>query len=212
MTTNPHHTGGEGYNFHLMYLTNTEAGDLVILPTHRLIRGIENFDVDRVVRQLQEDFMIKSFEDPDGIQEAIRGMQWAFGILFKDRTYEITLKPESFPKMTWHFPEVVKALDLTVLHFFIIERVLGIPGKLQRSSEKIDFERSFTDCLQNVLQGDAQLAIITQGVSIEDVKTVCQSGSTMPQKSTYFYPKVICGFLFSSIKEDEFQTPAYSRF
>ncbi|MFN8887581.1 MAG: hypothetical protein ACK5WF_08990 [Cyclobacteriaceae bacterium] len=56
------------------------------------------------------------------------------------------------------------------------------------------------------------MAIITQEVSIEEVKQVCASGFTMPQKSTYFYPKVISGFLFSSIKQDEFQTPAYSRF
>src|SRR5262249_35623223 len=41
---NPHHRGNEAYNYHLMYLTNTEAGDLRILPTHRLIKGLANFD------------------------------------------------------------------------------------------------------------------------------------------------------------------------
>ena len=56
---NPHHTGHEGYNFHLMYLTNTEAGDLRILPTHRLFSGIENFDEDEVLHRMQEDFIIK---------------------------------------------------------------------------------------------------------------------------------------------------------
>jgi uncharacterized protein (DUF1015 family) len=61
-------------------------------------------------------------------------------------------------------------------------------------------------------QGEQQMAIITQEVSIEEIKQVCASGYTMPQKSTYFYPKVISGFLFSSINEDEFQTPPYSRF
>jgi uncharacterized protein (DUF1015 family) len=114
--------------------------------------------------------------------------------------------------MRWHFPDVVKELDLTVMHYFIIEKVLGIAGKDQRKSENISFDRSFSDCLKKVLKDEAQMAIITNEVSIEDVKKVCHSGATMPQKSTYFYPKVICGFLFSSIKEDEFQTPAYSRF
>jgi uncharacterized protein (DUF1015 family) len=56
------------------------------------------------------------------------------------------------------------------------------------------------------------MAIITNEVSIEDVKRICHSGFTMPQKSTYFYPKVICGFLFSSIREEEFQSPEYSIF
>jgi uncharacterized protein (DUF1015 family) len=114
--------------------------------------------------------------------------------------------------MRWHFPIEVKELDLTVLHYFIIEKLLGIPGKEQRASENISFDRSFSDCLTKVITAEAQLAIITQEVSIEDVKKVCQSGSTMPQKSTYFYPKVICGFLFSSIKESEFRMPEYSPF
>jgi uncharacterized protein (DUF1015 family) len=63
-----------------------------------------------------------------------------------------------------------------------------------------------------VLQGEAQMAIITNEVSIEDVKNVCKSGFTMPQKSTYFYPKAIGGFLFSSIRQEEFQLPFYSPF
>ena len=49
------------------------------------------------------------------------------------------------------------------------------------------------------------MAIITQGIDMEVVKEVCHSGHTLPQKSTYFYPKVICGFLFGSIKQDEFE-------
>ena len=56
------------------------------------------------------------------------------------------------------------------------------------------------------------MAIITNEVSIEDVKAVCRSGYTMPQKSTYFYPKVIGGFLFTSIKDEEFLEPEYSPF
>ncbi|NIV99072.1 DUF1015 family protein, partial [Candidatus Saccharibacteria bacterium] len=44
MANNPAHTGDEGYNFHLMWLTNTEANDLRILPTHRLIKDLDNFD------------------------------------------------------------------------------------------------------------------------------------------------------------------------
>jgi uncharacterized protein (DUF1015 family) len=106
--------------------------------------------------------------------------------------------------MTWHFPDVVKRLDLTVLHYFIIEKALGIPGREQRNTDNIAFDRSFTDCLKKVLTGHAQLAIITNEVSIDEVKKVCHSGATMPQKSTYFYPKVICGFVFSSIRENEF--------
>ena len=209
---NKNHTGQEGYNFHLMYLTNTEAGDLRILPTHRLIKGVTDFDEKKIVQLLEENFIVKAIEDADTLNEVIQGKQWAFGIIFKDAAYKVRLKPESIPKMTWHFPEEVKALDLTVMHYFIIEKIIGIPGKEQRQSENIDFDRSFSDCLTMVWKEEAQMAIITNEVTIEDIKRVCASGYTMPQKSTYFYPKVICGFLFSSIKEDEFHTPSYSLF
>jgi uncharacterized protein (DUF1015 family) len=209
---NQNHTGKEGYNFHLMYLTNTEAGDLRILPTHRLIHGLANFSETEIIQKLEKDFIIKPIEDADTVNEIIVGKQWAFGLIFKENTYKIRLKPEAISTMRWNFPQVVKVLDLTVMHYFIIEKVLGISGKDQRKSENISFDRSFSDCLKKVWNDEVQMAIITNEVSTEDVKKVCHSGATMPQKSTYFYPKVICGFLFSSIKEDEFQTPSYSRF
>lgn len=207
---NPNHTGKEGYNFHLMYLTNTEAGDLRILPTHRLIKDLPDFNEEQIMKKLEQDFTIKPVEDADTLNEIIAGKPWAFGLMFNDNAYKLRLKPEALATMTWNFPDVVKKLDLTVMHYFIIEKALGIPGKDQRKSENIFFDRSFSDCLKRVLQREAQLAIITNEVSIDDVKNVCHSGATMPQKSTYFYPKVICGFLFASIKEDEFYTPAYS--
>ena len=209
---NPTHAGKEGYNFHLMYLTNTEAGDLRILPTHRLIDGIKYFNEEEIISKLNNDFEVKVIENADTLNEIIMGKKWAFGVLFKDKALKIRLKPESLTKMTWNFPEEIKGLDLTVLHYFIIEKILGIAGKDQRGSENISFDRSFSDCLNKVISGDVQMAIITQEVSIDEIKKVCASGYTMPQKSTYFYPKVVSGFLFSSIKEDEFQTPPYSRF
>lgn len=209
---NPKHTGEEGYNFHLMYFTNTEAGDLRILPTHRVIQGISNFDERQIIEKLQVDFEVKEIEDAYTLNEIIVGKKWAFGILLKDKTLKVKLKPESLSKMKWNFPGDIKELDLTVLHYFIIEKILCIPGKDQRQSENISFDRSFSDCLTKVIRGDAQMAIITQDISIEEVKKVCHSGYTLPQKSTYFYPKVICGFLFSSIKENEFRSPSYSRF
>ncbi|HZY81461.1 MAG TPA: DUF1015 domain-containing protein [Cyclobacteriaceae bacterium] len=208
----PSHTGKEGYNFHMMYLTNTEAGDFRILPTHRLINGLKDFDEHGIVKKLEENFIVKKIEDADTVNEVIAGSPWTFGLLFQDNAYKIKLRPDALSRMSWPFPEEIKRLDLTVLHYFVIEKVLGIPGKDQRRSEHISFDRSFSDCLAKVIRGETQVALITQEVSIEDIVRVCNSGYTMPQKSTYFYPKVICGFVFGSIMQNEFQTPSYSRF
>lgn len=206
------HTGKEGYNYHLMFLTNTEADDLRILPTHRLVKGLENFNESALLEKLAAFFIIKPLENPYDVNEIILGKKWAFGLLFKEEAYKIRLKPEVFSLLSWNFPEEIKELDLTVMHYFIFEKVLGIPGKTQRNSDKISFERNFAECLAEVIKGEAQFALITKEISIEDVKRVCYSGYTLPQKSTYFYPKVICGFLFSSIKEDEFTSLPYSCF
>ncbi|MDW3191001.1 MAG: DUF1015 domain-containing protein [Cytophagales bacterium] len=208
---NPDHTGEEGYNFHMMYLTNTEAHDLRILPTHRLIKG-KPINEEKFLGQLQEDFIVKPVENPFDINEIILGKQWAFGLLINNNAYKIRLKPDQIHQMSWNFPSEVKELDLTVMHYFIFEKILRIPGIEQRSAREISFERSFPACLQEVVSGQADFAIITKDISIDTVKQVCYSGYTMPQKSTYFYPKVICGFLFGSILDHEFHSPFDSSF
>lgn len=209
---NPKHTGNEGYNFHLMYFTNTEGGDLKVLPTHRLIKNIEGFNENKIVAALSNYFVVKPVDDASTLPEIITGKNSAFGLIFKENAYKIILKPEMLNKIPWPFPDVIKKLDLTVLHYFIIEKALGIPGKAQRQSPNIMFDRSFSDCVKKVLQKEAQLAIIINEIPIEDIKIVSRSGYTMPQKSTFFYPKAVCGFLFSSIKQEEFSEPIYSPF
>jgi uncharacterized protein (DUF1015 family) len=82
--------------------------------------------------------------------------------------------------------------------------VLGIASEAQRNYPGLSYVRNFTECISKVDTHVAEAAFITNEVSMEQVKKVFYSGAIMPQKSTFFYPKVICGFVFSSIKEDEF--------
>jgi len=210
MSLNSKNTGQEGYNFHTIYLTNTEDVNFQILPTHRLISDVE-IDENELIKSLEEDFYINEITDVFSINEVILGKKWTFGLIFKDRAYRIKLKDEAYQKLTWNFPDEIKALDLTVLHFFIIEKGLGIYRSHQLDSSNIEYNRSFTDCLTHVTDKKSKFAIIVNGVSIEDIKKVCISGSTMPPKSTYFYPKVTCGYVFSSIKDDEFELFPFTR-
>lgn len=203
---NPNHTGDEGYNFHMMYFTNTEAKDLRVLPTHRLIKGIADFDPQEFLKKLAPYFTIKPISEQSDLDEVILGKKWAFGILLAGLAYKIRLKPECIDKISWNFPETINELDLTVAHYFVFEKALGIPGPKQKDSRHFTFERNFTKCINAVNSNNYQLGLITKGVPIETIKEVCYSGYTLPQKSTYFYPKVICGFLFSSIKKEEFNS------
>ena len=199
MASNPSHTGKEGYNYHLMWLTNTEADDLRILPTHRLIKNLDNFDEAAILKKFEKNFKITPVADASNINDFILGKEWTFGLLFKNDAYAVRLKPETFSALKWNFPEEVKRLDLTVAHYFIIENILGIPGREQNASRCIEYERNFTNCMAEVINQRSQMAIITRDVSIEDVKRVCKCGFTMPQKSTFFYPKAVCGFLYCAI-------------
>lgn len=203
MALNPNHTGQEPYNYHLMYLTNTESDDLRILPTHRLIVGLENFDEQTLIDKLHPYFDIKPVVEAEQLPDVITGKKWTFGLVTKNLSCKIKLRDHVFEKMTWQFPDAVKKLDLTVLHYFVIQKVLGISKDEQLKGEHIQFVRSLHECLEKVEHNEAQIALITQEVSIEEVKQVCESGYTMPQKSTYFYPKVICGFTFASLKSQE---------
>ncbi len=199
----PYHTGNEGYNYHLIYLTNSEADDIRILPTHRLIKGLEDFDEAAIMKKFEKNFFVKPLADNSVVDKAILGEKWTFGVLFKENSYRVRLKPEAFSSVKWNFPEEVKKLDLAVMHYFIIEDILGIPGPVQPASECIEYHRSFPVCMTRVINGHAQMALITRDIAIDDVTRICYCGCTMPQKSTYFYPKVICGYLFGSIDDDE---------
>ncbi len=196
---NPTHTGTEPYNYHLMYFTNTESDDLRILPTHRLVR--HSIDESTFLNDLSHYFKI---EDCDSIESLLSDNE-SYGIILKDRIIKIILKVD-WRNIEWEIPDLLKALDLTILHYFVLEKVIGMTRKEQQSGENLSFEKDTNVCKEKVDSGEFDMALITNEIPIDTVKKVCTSGHTMPQKSTYFYPKVISGFLFSSIKEDEFQS------
>lgn len=205
MAADPDHTGREAYNFHMMYLTNGAAKGLKILPTHRLLLKT-GYSETEVINRLDRHFLIREVLDPEGIEDLIIHKPWAFGLIFKNSAYKIRLKPESLEE----YPREeagVKPLDLEVLHYFLIDQILGVPITEQRFSDQIEYERNLHRCHNKVGSGEADFAVITKGVTIQDVMEVAEKGSMMPQKSTFFYPKAISGLVFGSIAEEEFRFP-----
>ena len=215
LAAEPEATGREGWNFHLMYLTNAAADDLRILPTHRLLLELPQSltDVEFLAR-LEPYFTVLPKEDPYDLPELIAGKQWAFGLYLQDgQAYKLRLRPEVHEQLSWHTTPEVKALDLTVLHFFVLEKVLGIVGPdAQRQWPGVAYVRNFSECLQRVDHGEARAAFITNEVTMDEVERVCHSGAVMPPKSTFFYPKTIGGFLFSSVRAEETAHPFLAEF
>lgn len=203
MQNNPNHQGNELYNYHMIYLSNTEGDDLRILPTHRLISNIGHFSTEEILEKSGTYFHIALCPDPDDVPDMIRGKRWTFGLLLDQKGYILTLKTALHASLQWDIPDLVKNTDLVVLHYFFIEKVLGIKGEDQPQHRGIVYERNFDKCMQKVQSREAELALIVNGVSIEQVKELSYNGYLMPQKSTFFFPKAICGFVFASINEDE---------
>ncbi|AMM52227.1 hypothetical protein TH61_14955 [Rufibacter sp. DG15C] len=204
MALHPDATGNEAFNYHLMYLTNADSDDLRILPTHRLLEQLP-ISSEEFLGKLEEYFTVKPIEDSFSLTDLIVGKKWAFGVYIDGQAYKIILKPEVHAQLNWPVPQEVKDLDLTVLHFFVFEQILKVNQEEQRTYPGLSYIRSFTECITKVDSGQAQVAFITNEVKMQEVRKVCASGAVMPQKSTFFYPKVICGFLFSSIEENEFR-------
>jgi uncharacterized protein (DUF1015 family) len=207
-------TGREPWNYHLMYLTNAAADDLRILPTHRLLLDLPgNLSADELLTRLAPYFTVLPTDDASDLPEIIAGKKWAFGLYVDGQAFKIRLRPEVHAQLSWDTTEEVKALDLTVLHFFVLEKVLGIVGPdAQRAWTGVAYVRNFTECLQRVDRGEARAAFIVNEVTMTEVEAVCHSGAVMPPKSTFFYPKTIGGFLFSSIADEEAGNPFAEHF
>jgi uncharacterized protein (DUF1015 family) len=174
----------------------------------------EDLSVEQLLPKLAAYFTVLPLDDPYDLPERIAGKPWAFGLYMGEgQVYKIRLRPEAHALLDWPTTPEVKALDLTVLHYFVLEKVLGIVGpEAQRQWTGVAYVRNFPECLSRVDRGEARAAFITNEVTMDEVERVCHSGAVMPPKSTFFYPKTIGGFLFSSIRDSETEHPFYVPF
>ena len=149
--------------------------------------------------RLEPYFAVRPLEEAADLPEVIAGKRWAFGLYVGGQAYKLRLRPEAHQRWIWDTTAEVKNLDLTVLHFFVLEKALGLMGPdAQRAWPGVAYVRSFAECLQRVDRGEACAALVVNEVTMAEVEAVCRSGAVMPAKSTFFYPKTLAGFLFSS--------------
>ncbi|SEF65641.1 DUF1015 domain-containing protein [Algoriphagus boritolerans] len=196
-------TKWKGSDYHLMYLTNVHGNHLKILPTHRLFYGLD-LPENELMDRIKEWFDVRVFGDADELVNYTFQRKWSFGLVFSDEAYVIKFKQDKFEQVRPDLPEVLRNLDLVILHHILFEKILGLNSEQQRKSDQLAFERNFSRCVREVRSQEASFAIITREIELEQVLEVCKSGAVMPQKSTYFYPKALGGMLFGSIKQEEF--------
>jgi uncharacterized protein (DUF1015 family) len=197
LARHPQATGEESFNYHLMWLTNTESSDLGILPTHRLVHSLPDFSASEFLVRLSEYFTIEINEQSADLGIAPCENLWTFLLVLPQNTYRICLKPEAYSQFASDLPEVIKTLDLSILHYFILEKTLGIAG--QKQFEYLDFTQYYHHCYSEVESDKAQFAVITRRITLPEIEKVIQNGYTMPAKTTYFFPKVLGGLVFSEV-------------
>lgn len=203
---NPGHRGNELYNYVMMFFTNIDDESLVIYPTHRLVHSLARFDRSTFLTKLGEHFIIREFREYEDVAEGMKSSSVpAFGIVLQGDPflYLATLKPAYTGSnlVAEDLPSAVKELDISLLHSHILKRLLGISVEAQELKKNIDYVKEARQAVARVREGTAQIAFFLNPTPIDRVRAVARAGYTMPQKSTYFYPKLLSGLILHSLTE-----------
>lgn len=188
----------------MMMLVDMENPGLVVFPTHRIVRDLPAFDPAALLRDCQAYFDLQthsSLEDMEAaLSEKYAAGQKAFG--FYDGGEGWTLLTLRDPAVMADFlPQGSKALrelDVSVLHSLVLERLLKIDKENMASQINLTYTRDREEALDAVRQG-ANCCFILNPTRVEEIGAVAAAGEKMPQKSTYFYPKLITGLVMNKI-------------
>ena len=90
-------------------------------------------------------------------------------------------------------PERQRQLDLTQLHSVVLEKLLGLDAEKVREQTNLRYLRDAQEAVELVRSGEADIAFLTNPVTMEQLKEVAFAGEVMPQKSTDFFPKLLSG-------------------
>ena len=207
------------HEFAMMTFINSHSRGLTVLPTHRLIRNVANFDFQQFRNRLTPffDWYSYPFLNPEertasyaefrkdfarqnhgrraiGIYPGtIDGNAGAFYLflLRKDADLETIL-----PDMS----EAQRGLDVVLLHRLILEKGLGITAEAVEAEKNLGYEREIDAAIAAVDRGDAQLACLLNPVRVQQVVEIALGGDVLPQKSTDFYPKLLSGLAIYRIE------------
>jgi len=185
---NPKHTGQEPYNYVLMYLVNITDGGLTVLPTHRLVPEMPVKQTEAVIDALRAYFEIAQVRDRSSILDAIAKEPHLIGMALRQEQRGYILK--HIKGDLTHLPAALRKLDVTVLHELIFKKVYNI--------QRIEYEMDPKVVLKRLEEGyDA--AFFLRPTDVKEVEEVALECLRMPPKSTYFYPKLLTGFVINPL-------------
>ena len=199
--------GLQGYDYVMATLVNVFDEGLVVLPTHRLVGNIPGFKLDAFMNRLDDLFEIELYKDKNigaFMQELeSRGKKHrVFGMYSGKDIFFLELKnPEQASKL---LPDNKSAawekLDVALLDNIILDQLLGINDQKRRSQENLAYTRSEEWLMEQIDNRNYQLGFLLNPTRVEEIIAVAQARDKMPQKSTYFYPKLITGLIINKMR------------
>ena len=195
--------GFKPYDYIMMTLVACDDPGLVILPTHRVVRRLPREAIESFAVRVSELFMVESFADPTELRtrlaEAGRG---ALGVALAghDALYMIRLKdPAAIAAQA--ISDQARQLDVSILHALVLQPIFGLDPEAIRAGGNIEYTIDAAGALEAVAGGKADGAFLMNPPSIADLERVSDAGATMPEKSTYFYPKLLTGLLMNPLSD-----------
>ncbi len=185
--SNPQHDGTEEYNWFPAVLF--PAGQLNILPYHRVVRDLSGLRPSDVLGRLRALGRVVPVEHPDPPSPG------SFGIYLGGNWFLLTLDPDSIPV---HDP--VQSLDAALLETQVLGPVLGV-GDI-RTDPRVDFvggKRGTQELQRRVDRGEAAIAFALHPVTVDQLLAVSDGGGIMPPKTTWFEPKLRSGLFLHSL-------------
>lgn len=189
----------EGAEYVMMLLVDMRHPGLVVCPTHRLIRHVEHFDSDSLLRSCESYFTV---ERGLAFPEAQRRLQARYdagdkAFLYTDDGETLALLTLKDADMMERFlpslSPVSRQLDVNVLHTLVLERLLGIDREKLANQTNLCYTRQADEVMAGVRNGAYQCGFILNPTRVQELRDVAAAGEKMPQKSTYFHPKPITG-------------------
>ncbi len=205
-------SGDEVFSFVMMTLVDFSDPGLVILPAHRLIRGLSKstlsglmptletfFEIEELplrmpgVWQLVDDLLADTkVDERNQVRLVVFGLAAECLIVLKLRAFTTTSQ-----MMSYFHSELYKRLDVSILDHIILEELLGLNSDREAAILGYCYDRQ--DAVNRVLDQEYQLAFLLSPVKAEVIKAIADTGDRMPRKSTYFYPKLPAGLVLNRL-------------
>ena len=196
--------GGEDAQFGPLFLCRMEDPGLRVLATHRIVHALESFDLKRLLAAAGEFFEVHEsrFAEPDAVRAELerRGCQGpVLGLAAGQQLFFLSLRPGA--EQAVGGPAVLRRLDVTLLHALLIERILGIDRAAQEKQSHLRYVKDLGQALRDARAPGVQAAFLLNPTRVTDLQSVADAGEVMPQKSTYFFPKLASGLVDYPVRD-----------